>query len=124
MFASEASEGDIALNFVVLSEAERTMGADLTIVLDGHHSVQKTILFDQAAVNNALVGVLGWCVLQRISLLYWLFSSCSFSIWISFIFNFDIDMSTITSEWTNKAIILILVKRVDLTELLEDEVVG
>lgn len=107
-------------------QTERTMGADLTVILNSQHRVEETILFGKTAIDNTLAGVLRGSILERIPLFHCgCFLICgSRGVSISFIFNFDVDMVTVTSEWSNKSIVLILVKSVHITELFENEVIG
>ena len=100
------------------------MRVDLTIVLDSHDCVEKTILLNQATVDNSLVGILGGSVLKWVLLLIcFLFLGGCLCIRIGFIFNFNIDMAAISSELSNKSIIFVFVERVDVSELAEDEVI-
>lgn len=110
---------------MIFCQTECAMGANLTVIFNCHHSVEETILFGQAAIDNILVGVLGRSILKGVSFFilgrFLILVSLSFS--ISFIFNFDVDMVTVTSEWSYKSIVLILMQSVNITELFENEVI-
>ena len=45
----ETSEGDIPLNLVVLSQTESALRADLAVVLNSQHSVEKTIFLNHSS---------------------------------------------------------------------------
>ena len=67
--AREATESNITLGLVVLSQAESTMRADLAIALDSHDSVEKAILLNEATEDEILFRVLGRGVFKLITLL-------------------------------------------------------
>ena len=120
----EASEGDVALDFVIFGQFESTVGANLTVILDRHHCVKKTILFDQTTVNDALCWVLRRCVLQWIPfLLLCILSSCRFRRRIGLILHLDVNVAAVALERPHQLIILILVQRVHIAELSEDKIV-
>ena len=121
--AAEASEGDVALDFVLLGEAVSTMRGDLAVVLDSHDSVVKTVFFDETAVHNALGRILRGRVVKWV-LLNSRYFCLSFSLSWVLSFVLEVDVVAITVERTNKAVILFIVELVLVTEGTEDEVVG
>lgn len=122
---TKASESHIALNFVCLGHAESSVGADLAIILNGHDSVKQTILLDQAAIDHAFIGILGWGVLQWISFLFLSNLLCFLGkLLLSLLALFlDVDVGAVADEWRQYLVVLVLVLRVHITELAEHEVV-
>ena len=123
----ETSEGDVSLDLVGLSQTEGALWAYLAVVLNCHHCVEQTILFGHAAIDFALVGVLGRGVLQWVSfLLSLLLLGRCLLILVSFIVNFKQNVCVITSERSRVLILVILIDMlcVDVAELAEDEVTG
>ena len=98
------------------------MGADLAVVLNGHHSVEKAIFFDETAVDYIFVRILLRSVLERISFLL-LFFDLLRGVRISFIFNFNVDMVAVTGESRDDVVILVLVKGVHIAEGAEHKVI-
>ena len=98
------------------------MGADLAVVLNGHHSVEKAIFFDETAVDYIFVRILLRSVLERISFLL-LFFDLLRGVRISFIFNFNVDMVAVTGECRDDVVILVLMKGVHITEGAEHKVI-
>ena len=98
------------------------MGADLAVVLNGHHSVEKAIFFDETAVDYIFVRILLRSVLERISFLL-LFFDLLGGVRISFIFNFNVDMVAVTGESRDDVVILVLMKCVHIAEGAEHKVI-
>lgn len=98
------------------------MGADLAVVLNGHHSVEKAIFFDETAVDYIFVRILLRSVLERISFLF-LFFDLLRGVRISFIFNFNVDMVAVTGESRDDVVILVLMKGVHIAEGAEHKVI-
>ena len=119
----EASEGDISLNLVILGQTEGSLRADLAVVLNSEHSVEKTIFLDEGPVFDSLGRVFLRGVLEDVTLLLGDFllgsSGC---VRVSFTFFFDVNVVAIANERSGDTIILVLVLSVDVTELAECEV--
>jgi len=99
------------------------LGANLAVVLDGHHSVEKAIFFDETAVDYIFVRILLRSVLERISFLLLFFVCLLGGVRISFIFNFNVDMVAVTGESRDDVVILVLVKGVHIAEGAEHKVI-
>ena len=107
---------------MLLSQAEGALRADLAVVLNRQHSVEKTVLLDEGSVDHTLVGVLLWGVLENVTLLFGSLLNGSCGIGVSLTILLNVDVAAITNEWRGDLVVFILVLRVDITEFAESEV--
>ena len=119
----ETSEGDIPLDLVVFGQTESALGADLAVVLNSQHSVEKTIFLNQRPVLDSFVGVFLGGVLEDVTLLLGgLLLGGSGSVRVRLTILLNVDVAAISGEWGRDFVVLVLVLRVDVAELAESEV--
>lgn len=122
--ATEATEADIAFNFVILSQTESTVWYNTAFVLNCKYSVIKSVFFDQIAWLETFVWVLWWSIIKWINFFWLLDCLLCCCIWVNIWLNLQVNMSTVSSKTFVQSVVKIFVLGVKFTELTENHGAG
>ena len=105
---------------MLLSETERPVGNDATVIFDGKDGVVESVDLDKVACNEVLVGVFLLCVLERVSFLL-LLDNLDL-LFLDLLDDLFKDEVRVAGEEARQTVVFVAVLRVQLGEGLEFEV--